>query len=228
MALSWRDLAGTSVGSFILGLTGVKLKNNAGNLVVRNNGDTADAEITASKVNVSGDSIVINSDAAGTGADWSITLARPAAGMTANVNFVLPADDGTPNQVLQTDGSGNLTWASASSTASSIKNKSVAVAFGSTSTVALMTTGIGDVIDSIDVIVDTAFNGTPTMSIGVTGTPSKYMATSQVDLKAAATTTFTVNPSLPAQGVESLIITYAAGGASVGAARVILHYATPA
>jgi hypothetical protein len=228
MALSWRDLAGTSVGSFILGLTGVKLKNNAGNLVIRNNGDTADAEITASKLNNSGDSIVINSDAAGTGADWSITLARPAAGMTGNVVLTLPIDDGTPNQVLQTDGSGNLTWASASSTASSVKNKSVAVAFGSTSPVALMTTGVGDVIDSIDVIVDTAFNGTPTMSIGVTGTPSKYMATSQVDLKAAATTTFTVSPSLPAQGVESLIITYAAGSASVGAARVVLHYATPA
>ena len=54
------------------------------------------------------------------------------------------------------------------------------------------------------------------------------MATSQVDLKAVATTTFTVNPSLPAQGAESLIVTYAAGGASVGAARIIIHYATPA
>ena len=47
------DLAGTLGGFFRLGLSGVRLKNNAGNLAVRNSGDRvvpgADAEITAAK-----------------------------------------------------------------------------------------------------------------------------------------------------------------------------------
>ena len=76
-------------------------------------------------------------------------------------------------------------------------------------------------------IVDTAFNGTPTLSVGVSGTTSKYMASTQVDLTQAATTMMSVTPNLPAQGVETIIATYAAGGASVGAARMIVIFATP-
>ena len=41
------------------------------------------------------------------------SIASPA--MTANVNYILPATDGSNTQQLQTDGSANLTWVSASS-----------------------------------------------------------------------------------------------------------------
>jgi hypothetical protein len=224
----WQDLLGSTKSQFKLGLLGVLLKNLSGNLTVRNNADSADAEITVSKLNNSGDSIVINSDAAGSVADWKLTLARPASGMASDLTITLPSNAGTPNQVLQTDGSGNLSWVSASSTASSIKDKSINLAYGTTSPVAMFTTGASDVIDSIDIIVDTAFNGTPTMTVGISGTTSKYTAASQVDLTAAATTKFMINPNLPAQGAESLILTYVAGGATAGAARVVVHYATPA
>lgn len=42
---SWNKLAGTVLGYFRLGLTGVRLKNSSGALSVRDSGDTADAVI---------------------------------------------------------------------------------------------------------------------------------------------------------------------------------------
>lgn len=223
------DLLGTTRAYFkIGGTTGVRLKNNSGNLEVRNTADSADAAVTASKVNVSGDVIDINSDAAGSGADWKYTIQRPASGMTAAVTLTLPPDDGTSGQVLQTDGNGVLTWVSAGATGLALKMDTTSLAFGSTSPVAMFTTGAADIIDHIDVIIDTAFNGTPSASVGITGTASKYMAATDLDLTAAAGTVFTVHPGLDAAGAESLIITYSAGGASAGAARFIVFYGTPA
>ena len=223
------DLIGTTKAFFKIGGTaGVRLKNSAGDLLVRNTGDSADAAVTASKVNVSGDVVDINSDAAGAGADWKYTIQRPTSGMTAAVTLTLPVDDGTASQVLSTDGNGNLSWVAAGDTALADKMDTTSLAFGTASPVAMFTTGAADIIDRIEVVIDTAFDGTPTMSVGVAGTTSKYMGTTDVDLTAIAATVFEVHPGLPAGGAESLIITYSAGGASVGAARIIVHYGTPA
>lgn len=223
----WKDLIGTTGSFFKLGLAGVRLKNSSGNLLVRNSGDTADAEITASKANVSGDVIDINSDAAGSGADWKYTLQRPSSGMTAAVVLTMPVDDGTPNQVLATDGSGVLSWVSAASTSAADKCDTTALAFNSSGTVAMFSTGASDIIDKIQVIVDTAFDGTsPSMSVGISGTVSKYMASTQVDLTTVGV--YEVNPGKSAQGAEALITTFTAGGgATVGAARVLVYYNTP-
>lgn len=219
------DLLGTTKSYFKIGLTGVRLKNSAGNLLVRNTGDSADSEITASKVNVSGESLVINSDSAGAGADWKVTLSRSASGMTADLALTLPVEDGTANQVLQTDGSGVLSWASAGSTASSDKVDTTSLAFGTASPLAMFTTGAADIINSIQVVVDTAFNGTPTMSVGISGTTSKYASTTDIDL--TATGVYEIHPGLVAGGAEALITTYSAGGASAGAARILVYFATP-
>lgn len=220
------DLRGTSLSSFLLGLFGVRLKDSAGNLVIRNNADSADAAITASKVSVSGEVLEINSDAAGSAADWKYTIQRPTSGMTATVTLTLPIDDGTPSQVLATDGNGVLSWVSAASTASCDKKKMTSLAFGDGATVAMFSTGAGDIISSILVIVDTAFNGAaPSMSVGIAGATSKYMATGQVDLKTAGS--WEVHPDLPAAGIEALIITYSASSSTVGAARILVTYCTP-
>lgn len=229
MAGLFSDLFGTTKVFFkIGGTTGVRLKNSAGDLLVRNTGDTADSAVTASKVNVSGDVVDINSDAAGAAADWKYTLQRPATGMTAAVVLTLPIDDGTAGQVLRTDGVGVLSWVSAADTALADKLDTTSLAFGTASPVAMFTTGAADVIDYITVVVDTAFNGTPTMSVGIAGTTSKYLGTTDVDLTTVAATVFHVHPGLGAQGAESLITTYVAGGATAGAARIIVHYASPA
>lgn len=229
MAGLFSDLWGTTKAYFkVGGTTGVRLKNSAGDLLVRNTGDTADAAITASKANISGDVIDINSDAAGSAADWKYTIQRPAAGMTAAVTLTLPVDDGTPGQVLGTDGAGALSFVSAGSTSLADKLDTTSLAFGTVSPVAMFTTGAADIVDYIDVIIDTPFTpGTPTMSIGVAGTTSKYAGTTDVDLTAAAGTVFTIHPGLDAQGAEALIATYVASTASAGAARIVVHYATP-
>jgi hypothetical protein len=222
------DLLGTTRAFFKIGIGGVRLKNNSGNLAVRNSGDSADAEITASKANISGDSIDLNSDAAGSGDDWKYTLQRPTSGMTAAVTLTLPPDDGTAGQVMQTDGNGVLSWASAASTTLCEKVDTTSLAFGSTSPVAMFSTGASDVIYKVRVTIDTEFDGAPSMSVGISGSASKYMASTDVDLTQAAGTVFEVHPGLPAQGAESLILTYSAGGASAGAARIEVFYATPA
>jgi hypothetical protein len=227
MAVSWQDIVGSVKGYFRLGLTGVRLKNSSGHLAVRNPGDSADAEVTASKINISGNVLEINSDAVGSGADWKLTLQRPAGGMTAAVTLTLPPDDGSPDQVLKTDGNGVLSWVSAGTTASSSKLDSTALAFGDTSPIAMFSTGAGDIVAAIEVVIDTAFNGTPSLSVGIAGTVSKYAGTTDLDLTQPAATSFIIHPNLPAQGAESLIATFVAGGASAGAARIITHFATP-
>jgi len=223
------DLFGTSLSYFKIGISGVRLKNSSGNLLVRNNGDSADAEITASKVSVSGNVVDINSDAAGAGADWKYTLQRPTSGMTAAVTLTLPTTDGSPDQVQTTDGSGALDWADAGSTASSDKVDTTTLDFDDTSPKAMFTLPDGAIITKIHVIIDTAFDGTPSMSVGIAGTVSKYMASTSVDLTATAGTVFEVHPGLDAPGgTEALIITYSAGGAAAGSARVLVFYSTPA
>jgi len=229
----WMDLVGTTKSFLRLGLTGVRLKNNAGNLIVRNAGDTVDAAVTASKLNVSGDVLDINSDAAGAGADWKYTLQRPATGMTEDVTLTLPPTDGSPNQVLKTDGSGALSWADAGGTASALKVDSTPLAFDSTATIAMFNVADGTVIQKVEVIVDTPFDGsgpTASLSVGTAGSASKYLGATDVDLTATAKTLFINHPGEPAVtgGGEDLQIAFTqAGGGSAGAARVQVHYSTP-
>lgn len=56
-------------------------------------------------------SLIIYSDAASGGVDYTTTF-QPSASQTQNTTFTLPVDDGTSGQVLQTDGSGVMSWAS--------------------------------------------------------------------------------------------------------------------
>jgi hypothetical protein len=222
------DLFGTTKAFFKIGFAGPRLKDAAGNLVVRNSGDTADAEITASKVAISGNVIDLNSDAAGAATDWKYTLQRPVAGMSAAVTLTLPVDDGTPGQVMGTDGSGNLAFVSAGSTASSVKADTASLAFGTANPLPLVATGAGDVVDLVEFVIDTSFNGAPVASVGVVGTTSKYVGTSDIDLTQPAGTVIRIHPGLAAQGAESLIATYTPGGATVGSARILIHFSNPA
>lgn len=225
----FKDLSGTSVGSFLISLLGVRLKNSSGNLVIRNNSDTADAEVTASKVNVSGDGIVINSDAASSGNDWSVTINRSAS-QTQSITFTLPPDDGSPGQVIQTNGNGVLTFGSAATTSDLVHVDSTAVAFGDGSTVAMFTLPANAAVHKVRLLLDTPFNGTnPTLSVGVSGTLSKYMASTQNNLKGAAEDIYEVHPNkAPVGSTENLIITYASDSSSAGSCRIEVYYSNPA
>lgn len=72
--------------------------------------DETSGTLTMAGINVTGESVVINSDAAEADADWKYTLTRPVAGMTASVTLTLPTTDGGAGEYLKTNGSGALSW----------------------------------------------------------------------------------------------------------------------
>lgn len=224
------DLAGTLLTKFRIGAAGAAstLKYITGGFAIRDATDSADAEITASKVHISGEILEINSDAAGSGADWKYILQRPSSGMTAAVTLTLPVDDGSASQYLQTDGSGNLSWQTVSAGASNIlQTDDTALAFGASSPVTMFTKPAGSKLPEVRVYVDTAFDGTtPTLSIGITGTTSKYGSTGQVDLKTVGV--YVWDPGIDVTvSAENLIATYSASSSTVGAARIEVDYVVP-
>lgn len=226
----FRDLIGTSLTKFQIGIGGLFVKVASGKLRARNAADSADAPIVGSVIAASGDQVQLNEDAVGAGADWLMTLNRPAAGMTAAVNLTLPATVGTAAQVLTTDGStGALSWTTVAGGADKVVTDTTSLAFGSAATVAMYNHPANAVMIRARVIIDTPFNGTPSLSVGVVGTLSKYVASTDLDLvNYPAGTVFEVNPGKVSVGsVEAIIATYAAGGATVGAARIEADYAIP-
>ncbi|MBW4469319.1 MAG: hypothetical protein KME45_03545 [Stenomitos rutilans HA7619-LM2] len=227
------DVIATSLSKFQIAIGGVTLKNSSGNLLVRNPADSADAAVTASQLNNSGDAIVINSDAASTGTDWALTIGRnPAA--TAAVTLYAPPAKGTDGFFLRQKagtaaGVLELELASTSGASNQLTTDTTSLAFGTTSPLTLFTLPANAVVEAVRVIIDTPFTGgTPSLSVGITGTTSKYMSSTQVDLTATAQTIFEVYPGRTANGSsENLIATYAANSASAGAARIEVDYAIP-
>jgi hypothetical protein len=204
-------LAGTTVGSFILQITGVRLKNSSGTLDVRNNADTAFAPVNVSTAKVNGTT-------------YGTTL-QSSSSQTTDLTITLPATAGSPNQVLQTNGSGVTTWVDSSSGATDVTD-TTSFAFGSSSTISMFTLPANAVILSISVIVDTAFDGTPSMSVGTAGNASKYVGSSDTLLTLAAR--YDIFPAdVPDTSSEALQIAYTAGSATVGAGRVLVNYSLP-
>lgn len=210
----WEKIIGTLNGSFQVALNGVRLKNNAGGLQVRNPADSAFAGVAASAVDIQ--------DANGQRARLLVP------DLAGDYTLTLPADDGSPSQALTTDGAGVLSWTTLAGGTDKPVVDTTAIAFGSTSPIAMFTLPANAVITNIDIVVDTPFNGTPSLSIGITGTLSKYISSTEVDLTALAGTVFVINPGLPAPvASENLIATYAAGGASAGVGRILVSYVIP-
>ena len=214
----FQDLFGTTADFFRVGLAGSRLKNNAGALQVRNATDSADAAIAVSQLNLGTTNALAVQRNAGQGA--ALTVIFPPA--KATDGQVLAQRSGTASGVIE------LELIDAGNTASSNKLDTTSLAFGAASPVTMFNMAAGNVITIVDVIVDTPFNGTPSISVGITGTTSKYVASTQVDLTAVASTIFRVNPGLPAPvATEALIVTYTGGGASAGAARILVYFGVP-
>lgn len=234
------DLKGTSQSSFNLGLgsTLVKFKNNAGALEIKNKADNAyldfrakdiiGAVITGTDVKVNNNSITLNADAASTGADWKMLIARPASGMTADLTYILPATV-TNGYFLTTDGSGNLSWAAVSSPSVSEKVTvdSTSFTFSSFagSPVSMFTLPANAVVHRVEVIVDVAFDA-GVVDVGISGTVNKYLDNTKADLTDASR--FVSEPnSIPVVGTEAIIGTLT-GSPTVGSGRLLVHYSIPA
>jgi hypothetical protein len=228
MAGIFDDLLGTIRTSFQLGINGLRLKNASGRISARNAADSADVNFRAAALETSADAgIVINADAAGSGADWPVTIARPASGMAAPYTLTVPPTPGTAGQILRTDGAGNTDWVTNPTGAEKLSFDTTSFVFGSASPISMFTLPANAIVGEVVIYVDTAFNGTPSLSIGVAGTASKYLASTQVDLTQDAE--FRASPGLLANGSpEAIIATYAAGSATVGAGRIVVQYAVPA
>lgn len=226
--MRFSDLRGTLSTILQLGIGGLQLKSSSGKIRARNASDNADVAIVGSVVASSGDSIVINEDAAGSGADYQLSISRPAAGMSQNLNFVLPTSHGTANYALKTDGNGNLFWGSSAAATNLEATDQTEIAFNSTSTVAMFDLPANAIVREVEVVVDTAFNGSPSLSVGVSGELSKYLGSNQVGLTSQAGTSFSVSPGVTASAsAQSLIATYSAGSATAGNARINVSYVIP-
>ncbi len=228
----WKDLIGTVLGKLQLGIGGPFVKGNAGVVEARNAADNAYASLRAALVATYGDDFELNAGAAGSGADWKMSIRRPSTGMTHALIFVYPSGDPAPGQALTVASLVGdvvtLQYTTIAAGTDKMVVDTTSLAFGTASPVAMFTKPANAVVALQQVVIDTPFDGTPSLSIGITGTTSKYMASTHVDLTAAAGTVFEVNPGLPAEvGTEALIATYSAGGATVGAARILTHYVIP-
>lgn len=230
MAGRFSDILGTTFDKLQLGLsaTAVQIKQVAGKLRARNKADSADAPVVGSVIAASGDFLELNEDAVGAAADWKYTLSRPAAGMTAARTIVLPPDAGTAGFAVVTDGAGNWTYAAIAAGADKVITDTTTLAFGSVSPLAMFNLPANAVVHGVTVVIDTPFNGTPSLSVGIAGTVSKYLGATSVDLTQPATINFDVEPGLASVGtIEALIATYAAGGATAGSARLLVAYSIP-
>lgn len=226
--MRWLDLKGILGTALQFGINGLQLKNTGGKIRARNAADDADVPLVGSSIQASGDSLTLNEGAAGAGDDWTMTISRPDTGMTQNLTFKMPANYGTADFVLKTDGAGNLSWAAASSATNLEATDTTDLDFDSTSTVAMFQLPANAVVRKVAIVVDQAFDGTPSLSIGVTGELSRYLGSTQVDLTAAAGTVFEVDPATAAEATaQDLIATYSAGGATGGAARILVSYVIP-
>lgn len=220
------DLRGILGTILQLGKGGLQLKSTGGKIRARNAADSADAPLVGSSIEASGDSLTLNEDAAGAGADWKLTISRPGAGMTQDLTFTLPPNYGTAGFTLQTDGAGNLSWVSSAAAANLEATDTTDLAFDSIGTLAMFQLPANAVVRLVAVVVDEAFDGAPSLSIGVTGELSRYLGSTQVDLGQVAV--FEVDPALPAEATaQDLIATFAAGGATEGAARMLVSYVIP-
>lgn len=226
------DAFGTLFSSFQLGLGGARIKNSGGVVEARNAADSAYATVRSALFATYGNDFELNAGAAGSGADWKFSFRRPSTGMTHNLVVVMPSGDPAPGQALTVASLVGdvitLQYTTIASGAEKIVVDTTSLAHNSSSPVAMFTLPATAVVLKVEAIIDTAFNGTPSMSVGISGTASKYMGSTSVDLTAAAGTSFEVSPNVTAAGgTEALIITYSAGGASAGAARVLVYYCLP-
>lgn len=227
------DFLGTVLGKFQLGIGGPQVKGSGGLVQIRNAADSTYADIEAALFATYGDDFELNAGAAGSGDDWKMTLRRPSTGMTHDLIFVMPEGDPAVGQVLSVASFVGdvitLEYTTIGSGVGSVNIDTTTLAFGDSSPVAMFTKPAGALVEKIQVIIDTPFDGTPTVSIGIAGTVSKYMAATHNDLTASAATVFEVVPGIDETvGTEAIIATYSSGGATVGSARILVTYVDPA
>jgi len=130
---NWIKVVGTQTGQWVLGVSGVSLKNSntANTLDLRNNQDTDYADLRAKEISLN--------------TSLSRLILKQNNLQNSNYTLTFPNTPGTSGQVLSTDGAGNLGWINGSSSSpyNQSLNTSNSVTFASVTTESLTTTGLG-------------------------------------------------------------------------------------
>ena len=210
------DLAGTLLSTLRIATSLFKTED-ATTMALRTKAD--DAYIDG-KMN---DLIIVDPDTGNT-----ITLSTDVA--TTHV-IKLPNADGSTGQALITDGSGNWAWATVATGSNAMKSQTHTIGFGTgDGAISIFTPPQNAVIHRAIVIVDTAFDGNPTLSVGVTAATARYMQTTQNELDVIDQIWETQPMYEDAEAVagdREVFATWVAGSATVGSLRVITTYSNP-
>lgn len=190
----WRELSGILGGVLQFTLSGFRLKNNSGVAQVRNAGDTGWADIEVESVRIHS-----------TNATFAAILEAPS-GLAADQTYTLPL-------------------AGTTIPSSSGMHVSVITAFtqASSSPLALGTPPANATLNKVRVAVDTAAaGGSPTISIGITGTTARDMATTENNLKAVGQ--YVTEPFLALGGSPGAQIATIVASAQTFTGRIELEY----
>ncbi|MQP25651.1 hypothetical protein GFJ94_11315 [Flavobacterium sp. LMO8] len=98
-------------------------------------------------------------------------LGRVSIGTTAGNEYILPASRGTNGQVMTTDGAGNVSWTSSSSSTLAFDNASVAATFTVTSS--MYTVRVANAVTDISLPDPTIVTGKVFVLIGTNGITAK-------------------------------------------------------
>lgn len=229
----FKNLLGTVLDRFGLGLAGPMVKNESGQVALRDTDDAAYVALRAALVRVFGDAIELNAGATGAGADRVMRLLRPDTGMSTNIDIVMPSGVPTPDDeiyvVSYSSGVVTLGYRNGGAGATNMVHMDETdLVFGSTSPLALVTKPANGLVPVVKVIIDETFDEAPQLSIGIAGETSKYGSATHIDLTAPAGTVFELDYGEPATGsTEDIIATYASDGATEGAARIQVYFVIP-
>jgi hypothetical protein len=226
MSGKYSDLFGTLKTKFQIGKGGPQLKDLSGVIQARNAADGAFADISGKVLRANDPDIVLDSDGN------ALTFSRNSA-QSGALQVITPPAKATDGYVLaQKAGTGagiiELELISAASTASADKIDTTTLLYSDSSPKTMFTPSATDIVTKVQVVIDTPWaTGTATLSIGENATPSLFMASTEIDLYAAAATIFEVHPGIVAQGPDAIEGAYAQAGATAGSARLLVYYATP-
>ncbi len=190
-----------------------RLKDASGVAQVRNGGDTAFASLG-----------MLSAKIHGTNATNSVVLQAPDA-LGATVTLTLPPTDGASNQFLKTDGSGILDWADANSNSDLVQVEAFTEA--TSSPVTIFTPSANAIITKVAVEVSVAASGgSPTISVGISGTVDRDMTAAENDLKTVGL--YETTPYTAVGGSPAAVIATITPSAQTFTGKVYIYYTNPA
>lgn len=218
----WSNMIGFVKGFFFLGTDGPKMAKDSGlanKATLRANDGSSAAIFDVNELDTK--TIRLTS----LDGSYYIDVTFPN-GAGANRTFILPKN--APNNgdtLVYNSATGELQFTTPGGYTSNVDYDLV---FNSSTPVDLVLLPDGGFVDTITVIVATAFNGLPKskLQIGVSGTTDKFVPESDVDLHKVGM--YVLDVKQYQDTAATMIATYTAAGATVGAAKIIISHTKPA